>query len=529
MAKDIMYINDFSGGLNIADGKFQLLDNECLEADNIVFTRRGAFDTRQGYAQLSSNTIGTASAIKSLYRYYYAGTRALQVAGVVESGLSSLYWYEQLTGAGQYIPSLTSFSSGAKIRFADFKSFLFAYDGVNTWKWWAYGESFAYDIVFQTGSGYKTLKSDVRCMAICDERIFVVFESEPYTLWYSDFGGWNATPGHPGKNAGAAEGLIFPEDNYLNIPEQSRDLGGIKALYRNADTDDLTICLENYSLEMLGVGQGDYQLRLIAGSGGCISKDGIAKGDNQEFFVVGNDVLNYVKNGNWYQVSENISELVDSTYLQNCEALYDTKQSLLYINGIDGLIVGNVLRGREGVSVVFSKSNIEIQTYTKNTATSDNNDVIFTKPNDTKLYQLGAGYTDDNGTAISWKWRSKYYDWDQFAITKFLRHFYALAESASDTPFTVTLHLVVADGRETTRGPITLTVPTSGNLWNASLWNGTVWSSGDVAYGSADCGNDMRCLAVSVELNGTVPVTVNRIGIEHELMPPIKDMTFGRS
>lgn len=520
---DILYLNDLSGGLDTKNGPFAISDNAALTAKNVVFSGRGPVKCRPGYSLVSSNTLSGCTSINHIFRNYYLNSRESLVSATAGAN-ERVYRYSTYAAAGELLQGGTAFTAG-KVRMVDYKGFVFMYDGVSTFKWYQYGLAAATaltDVIFYTPDplDYKALKSDVRCMAVCDDRLFVVFESEPDTLWYTDYGAWSgADPG--------VSGLIFPIENFINIPERTSDMLGILAIDSNPDSDDLTACRANEAWALEGVGGSDYQLRKIAGATGTISKDGIAKGLGAELFVAGNDQISYVSGGSWYPIAINIPDWTESIDLQNSVACYDVKNDRIYFTHTLGVLCGSIAR-EGGFGISWSHLDITVNTLARFREVVDNNDILMALKSDTHIYQMNTGILD-NAATVNWNFKTKYFDWEEFVEPKFLRNIYILHELKTGVPYYVIIHVVKQDGGESAMGPFSITPLAGGAVWTSdpavSVWGDTTWSSGKKSYAMSGIGDEIQGVAFAFEFYGSTPITIHRIGIEYRIRARRRSLT----
>jgi len=496
---EYVYINSLSGGLNVVDSVLSLNDNELSVAYNCTLTTRGQVKKRNGYYEDSAHEISGANVvgIKSGYRFYY-GTSATTV--VQSNDIPNKMYSYSFTAGYTEITGGTDINTN-KMHYVDYKDWLFMFNGSQTHCWDGTGTKS--DIAFETGDEYKECGTKIRCMEVCDDRLFIVFEDEPYSLYFTEYGGWDTDP---------ATDILLPLVNYLNVPERSRDASGITGLKSFGLTDELLVFTENVTWVLLGVGATDYDLRKFTGEAGCINQDTIVETATGSICWIGNKKIFMTNGEQTVSIGDNISPIFTQIDMTDAFSVYDGDNDLVLFFYSAGVMVWNIGTTNPKEQPVFGWTmwNIPATAAIRYTSAADENQTIIAINGESKLYRLG-GLSDD-GEKILFKIKTKAFDMEAFAEKKTFRGIKTLQDCVTTTPFTITLD--IDDGHK--KDSKTMTLPYEGVSWGSSTWNGTVWNGASRINGSINTDVNMWGyeFAVCIQVEDLNPLTIHKIAVE---------------
>lgn len=108
-----VHLTDLAGGINLRDQPYKLANNECRDAQNIVFGSRGAFSKRRGSVQFTDSGLDVTPV--SLHYFRTDGGTDWLIA----SGTTKLY---KITNAGVTGSIKTGLTTGLKWQFINYLS-----------------------------------------------------------------------------------------------------------------------------------------------------------------------------------------------------------------------------------------------------------------------------------------------------------------------------------------------------------------------------------------------------------------------
>lgn len=498
-------IKELTGGLNLKDSPLDLRRNELQIATNCTITSKGSLKRRDGYYEDSANEI-TNGEINNHYRWYVAGgTPKTVVSAIISSTTGKVYTY---TTAGGY-SEITGGSTlnASKVRFLDYKDTLFMWDGIH-WQYTTDGATKA-DVVFDTtASGYKSTDMAIRLMEICDDRIFVVFNAYPNTVFFSDYGGWNTLAG----------GLLFPTTNYFNIRRRSEDYGGITGLKNYTNNDELLVTRQNDTSVLLGVGSTDYTLRTIRGNAGCVSYDGMVESDDGRILVVGNNNIYLVEGDTMTGVGDKIDKRVRGWNLSNSIAMYDKARQLIYVTHPTGTLVWNISRFAfdERPVLAWTEYSLKMSCGTAYNSVADNGTFYFNVPGSTKMMRMGG--VSDAGSSFLFDIETMAFDMNAWGEEKKFRAVATVQDAVTEEPFDVTLNIDNGYRSETK----TMVIEIYGSKWGtaagAMVWGTDKWTSSARTNGRLPMqGKSGAQFSIRIKDTSTNPLTINRIAVEFDM------------
>jgi hypothetical protein len=509
---DWLRIKDLSGGLNVKDSSYAIRDNESQLCKNLIITSKGTLKLRRGYVASPAGAISGSQGIDNVFRFYGGGSTSYTVVSSVTT-TSGVYTI-QLEGTSGWsaVTGGTALAAFSQVRFCDFKENLFIYNGLQ----WQYTTDCATkaDVGFYNSPGYigadpgsgGVTAITPYLQAICDDRVFVVPNEGTYgrqRFFWSDYGGWISDP----------SAMRFQLANYIDMPLRSGDNVGITAMQNYGKTDDLVIFRQNDTWVLSGVGTSDYQLINISGSAGCVSPRGVCVTPEGDMIVVGNDNIFEFTNGTMRPIGDRVKNRFAGKSMVNAVCEYDAVSDCVIISYPDGCLVWNIAARDWDEKPVRAWTEFSYQpaAMARCWKAIDYNKFYLALTGSNKLYYLD-GITDD-GSAFTWEYQSKDFDFEAFEVTKQFRSAQTLQKTTTTTPMTLNL---IVNGGDVIDSKV-VTVENKGIVWGGFIWGLGVWGGNSKLIGKIRFDDGLVGNLFSVYLTATslYDIEIYRVAIEY--------------
>ena len=442
----------FGRGLNLRDKPDTVDPAEAIDALNVTFTERGAIETRRGYDK------------------------------IVDSGIISLGSYENIAGSKRILTLedglLRAFSTtGTEIDDCGSLS-----DSDGAFSYAAYGTpsservyaSNGTDVFYFDGSTFTNPnsssvvvpKGETLVVQATDNRLvstgFLGGSDGPAGATTSPSHVWFSDPGDP---------TTWGANNYVQLtPGDGEKIMGAIAWRELVFVFKESRFFVFYGNSVAGDGTPIFNYRPVEGGAGLAARFGIAATPNGVYFV-GKDGL-YVTTGS---SAQKVSDPVEPLWTGNASDYFTggtiSNLSATSMTSLDSVLYVAYTTGGPAQRVLVYDTEagwFSLYNFPAKYIHAFDGSVWF---GDAALFEHKNSYTDDDGTAITARWRSGWLDFGSPDV-KALRasKMWGRGEIATS----------VATDFEATSGP---SIPISFSLdaiapqWNTSTWGGTTWAT----------------------------------------------------
>ena len=394
------------GGLNNKDASFDILDNQCQDILNMVFTQTGGTETRGGSTLFGDDT--GANKVSGMGVYEYDNSTGTKTKSIYRSVGTAV---EKLVAGVWTVQAGVAITAGYPCQFVQANNRLYIFNGIDavwrldntTWTQLATGAPFsgANNIgryaVFHKGAFYVSgFFSDQDLVMVSGDSVGSLNDQENFT------GGWSYSISKR-DNTGAITGLIKFND-YVYVAKQN----GFTSMIGTATSMSLQDKIFNI---------------------GCIAPRSLATDGNYIYFLAGDGHIHAYDGGvEEYKLSEIIRTTMEGLnnemYSSAC-GIYYKKQNQYLLSVANGSDTTNTLTlmldlnestiaTRDPNLRWFSKfSGIVPSVWIEFSSTSASPALIFGEDRaDSKTYTMYSG-TSDNGVAID-----SYYITKSFSVNE---------------------------------------------------------------------------------------------------------------
>ncbi len=464
-------IPSFGGGLNIRDKVDAIDPTEAIDLLNVEFTDRGAVQQRAGYDNFTTSAL--TNTVESLESFYTtAGTKQL-IAGCGTR-------LEALTNGGVVVASLTGLTSGLIWDFARYgtpgNEYIYAGNGTDTIKRWS-------GVAWSSPAGMP----DAQCLAVqaSDNRLVAGGFTAGNTTGGPTGAASTSSPSHV-YFSDAGTGETWTANNFVQLaPGDGEAITAIVAWREFVFVFKESKFFLFYGNSIDSAGNPIFNYRTVDAGVGALGPRAVVAGREGVYFASRRGI--YRTTG---QEPEKVSDIIDP--------FFDPSQTVspFYLGGTQvQSVASNIALGYHAERVFVGAT----------TATSVNNKTLVYDPehdwwtlwdipascfasfrvsSDPELlfgYASGTNdigrhninYTTDDGTAITSRWRSGWFDLDipsrktirESKVWGTGRVFYSLSSNFNEDFG----DLVQLDFDDAAANP---------DVWNIETWNNQFWADG---------------------------------------------------
>jgi len=501
----VFSIDNFAGGIDTHTMRYMLPEGQYKDALNFyIDSKTNKLIRRRGYAKF--NTAALASDVISvdaiMRRKLKDASGILTIIAVQTTTYSRIYLSTNETSWTE-ITGGSVLAGGATVRFLVYRDILFICNGSQFQYYTGTGNKA--DVVFKGG----TSAIVPSIMAVSDDKIFAKTVALPYEVFFTIEGGWTTDPGTD---------MEFPGYS-VATPYRDQNINGI---FNNGTNNDLVIGTTSKSYSLTGVSYLDYVFKNTDYMKGMVSQSGMCMAD-----VKDNNALVFAGNGTVYacdssanvnEIGEAIRESLATANMAKSVCVYLPRLNAVLFTCPDGSYLWNCTTGG------WTNWDIFLDAACLSEESADNSMVLCAVNGKKYIYKLDSGETDD-GADIKNVFLSAFYDGGDNTKSKSIKKIFV--SHNVERPATMTISCTVngnqfydiqdariEDGNDPPdkgstlkayRSDVEVTEPSKYCRWVPSFPQASVVDSKEELKG--------LCFRVKVEVSGSVPFAIDKIGI----------------